>query len=355
MSIGSRVMAICLLMVVAACSPRPVAMRAAPDPAATIVPVFGVTGRRLDTGGSIFGYDRPREVEHFRIDVSVPPTHRPGRIAWPKVAPDAATDFVVTEAGIYPDARAMIADMRRTVPGRETLLFVHGYNTTLSEAFFRTAQIITDFDVTMPGVVFAWPSAGDPRGYLYDRDSVLFARDDLEQILHDLTARPGDRVFLLAHSMGSQLTMETLRQIAIKGDRRLLDRLSGVVLVAPDIDPDLFARQAAAIGTLPQPFLIFVSQRDRALTLSSFITGRKPRLGVITEANQIERPDVQVIDVTVLTKGGDSLNHAVPFTSPDAILLLNSVMTRAEREGRGLLRAVTEQLPLIPAIPAIPR
>ncbi|PKQ13561.1 MAG: hypothetical protein CVT70_03895 [Alphaproteobacteria bacterium HGW-Alphaproteobacteria-1] len=351
MGIGARGLALFLVMVVAACSPRPVAMRAAPDPAATIVPVFGVTGRRLDTGGSIFGYDRPREVEHFRIDVSVPPTHRPGQIAWPKVAPDAATDFVVTEAGIYPDARALVSDMRRTVPGHETLLFVHGYNSTLSEVVFRTAQIVTDFDVKMPGVVFAWPSAGDPRGYLYDRDSVLFARDDLEQALRDLTARPGDRVFLLAHSMGAHLAMETLRQIALRGDRALLDRLSGVVLVAPDIDPDLFARQAKVIGTLPQPFLIFITQRDRALSVSGFITGRKPRLGVIAEAEEIERPDVQVIDVTALSEGGPALNHSVPLTSPTAIKLLNSVMTRAEREGRGLLRSVAEQLPLIPTNP----
>ncbi|WP_210878066.1 alpha/beta hydrolase [Roseovarius autotrophicus] len=351
MGISGRSLALILVMVVAACSPRPVAMRAVPDPAATIVPVFGVSGRRLDTGGSLFGNDRPQEVQHFRIDVSVPPTHRPGRIAWPKVAPDAATDFVVTEAGVYPDARALIADMRRTVPGQETLLFVHGYNSTLSEATFRMAQIITDFEVQMPGVLFAWPSAGDPRGYLYDRDSVLFARDDLERTIRDLTARPGDRVFLLAHSMGSHLTMETLRQISLKGDRRLLDRLSGVVLVAPDIDPDIFARQAEVIGTLPQPFLIFITQRDRALTFSGFITGRKPRLGVIAEAGEVVRPDVQVVDVTDLSEGGAALNHSVPLTSPTAISLLNAVMTRAEREGRGLLRAVAEQLPLIPTSP----
>lgn len=344
-------LALVLVMVIGACSPRPVAMRAEPVPEATIVPVFGVAGRQLDTGESLFGNDRPRDVTPFRIDVSVPPTHRPGRIAWPKVEPDAATDFVVADAGVYPDMRAMVRDIRRSSPERETLLFVHGYNTTFSEAVFRTAQIVTDFEVTMPAVVFAWPSAGDPRGYLYDRDSVLFARDDLERTLRALLSRPGERVFLMAHSMGAHLTMEALRQIALKGDRALLDRLSGVVLVAPDIDPDIFSRQAAAIGTLPQPFLIFITQRDRALSLSGFITGRKPRLGVLAEPGQIDRSDVQVIDVSDLAEGGPALNHSVPFTSPTAISLLNSVMTRAEREGRGLLRAMADHLPLIPTGP----
>jgi len=344
MTMRLRGLALVLVMVVAACAPRPVAMRAPPDPAATVVPVFGISGRRLDTGEPTFGTDRPKKVQHFRVDVSVPPGHQAGQIEWPEGPPDAATDFVVTDAGTYPDARALVADMRRTVPGRDTLLYVHGYNNTLSEATFRMAQILIDFEVKMPGVVFAWPSAGDPRGYLYDRDSVLFARDDLEASLRALTTRPGDRVFLFAHSMGGHLTMETLRQIALKGDRALLDRISGVALISPDIDPDLFARQAAAIGILPQPFVIFISRVDRALTISGLITGRKPRLGVIADAEEVTRPDVKVIDLTELADGA-ALNHFVAVTSPAAIEMLTNSMARSEQTGRSLLRTLADQLP----------
>ena len=350
MTLGLRILALCLLTVAAACAPRPVAMRAPPDPAATIVPVFGISGRRLDTGKPTFGTDRPRQVQHFRVDVSLPPTHRPGQIEWPDGPPDAATDFVVTAAGTYPDAHALVADMRRTVPGRESLLYVHGYNNTLSEATFRMAQILHDFEVKMPGLVFAWPSAGDPRGYLYDRDSVLFARDDLEASLRALAARPGERVFLLAHSMGAHLTMETLRQIALKGDRALLNRISGVALISPDIDPDLFGRQAAAIGTLPQPFVIFISRVDRALPLSGLVTGRKPRLGAIAGAEEVRRPDVQVIDLTDLADG-TALNHFIAVPSPEAIELLTNSMARSERAGRSLLRTLADQLPGGPPVP----
>jgi esterase/lipase superfamily enzyme len=350
MKIRLRGLVLVLVMVVAACAPRPVAMRAPPDPAATVVPVFGISGRRLDTGEPTFGTDRPKELQHFRVDVSVPSGHQAGQIEWPEGPPDAATDFVVTNAGTYPDARALVADMRRTVPGRDTLLFVHGYNNTLSEATFRMAQILVDFEVKMPGVVFAWPSAGDPRGYLYDRDSVLFARDDLEASLRALTARPGDRVFLFAHSMGGHLTMETLRQIALKGDRALLDRISGVALISPDIDPDLFARQAAAIGTLPQPFVIFISRVDRALTISGLITGRKPRLGVIADAEEVTRPDVKVIDLTDLADGA-ALNHFIAVTSPAAIELLSNSMARSEQTGRSLLRTLADKLPGGPPVP----
>lgn len=343
---GRLVRGLCALalIVAAACAPRATAMRAAPDPAATIQPVFVATGRELHKTGPIFGLARRDGLNYFRADISIPPTHATGQIEWPEGVPDAATDFVVTGTEVYRGADRMLAEMRRESAGTETLVYIHGYNNTLSEAMYRLAQIKTDFDVSMPGVLFSWPSAGDPRGYIYDRDSVLFARDDLVGLLRRLTARPGDKVFLLAHSMGAQLTMEALRQIALSKDRTLLSRISGVVLMSPDIDPDVFQRQAEAIGTLPQPFLIFITKADRALTLSGFITGRKPRLGVIDAVEEVARPDVAVIDFTALSDG-EAYNHYVPVTSPAAISMLNRIIGQASQGGSAFLRDMTLTLP----------
>lgn len=36
--------------------------------------------------------------------------------------------------------------------------------------------------------------------------------------------------------MGAGLLMEALRQTAVRGDRRTLDRIGGVMLISPDID-----------------------------------------------------------------------------------------------------------------------
>lgn len=345
-----RAAAVLFIALLAACAPRPAAMRAPADPAATVQPIFVATGRRLDQTGRIFGLERQDGLNYFRADISVPPTHRTGRIEWPEGPPDAATDFVVTRTEVFGGPGQMISAMRRAQPGRQTLLYVHGYNNTLSEAMYRLAQIRTDFDIDMPPLLFSWPSAGDPRGYVYDRDSVLFARDDLAALLGRLTAGPDDRVFILAHSMGSQLTMEALRQIALGGDRKVLERISGVVLMSPDIDPDLFERQAETIGRLPQPFLIFITRVDRALSLSAFISGRKPRLGVIDAADKVNRPDVQVIDFSALADG-EAYNHYVPVTSPAAIEMLNAIIAHAGREGTGFLQGLSLQLPAADALP----
>ena len=320
-----------MMLAIAACAPRPAAQRAAPSPLASIERVFVATERDLGALGPSFGRTRPSGLQYLSVDVSVPPTHRPGHVEWPEGPPDAATDMVVTDSRVYKDGRAMVGAMRRRMPGRETLVFVHGYNNTFSDSVYRMAQISTDFDVDGPGVVFSWPSAGDPRGYAYDRDSVLYSRKAFEQVLDQLTARPGDRVLLLGHSMGALLMMETLRQAALRGNRQLIDRVAGLVLISPDIDRDVFRRQAAVIGDLPQPFLIFVSQQDRALSLAGLLTGRKPRLGVIDDPAELTGIEgIKVVDFSALSDG-EGLDHAVPLTSPAAISVLRGLI----REARG--------------------
>ena len=195
MTVRTGLTGLCLLLLVA-CAARPTAERAPPDPSAEIQPIYVVTERALNKTGANFGLERNEGLNHFRALVSVPPTHQPGRIEWPEGPPDAATDFVVTGTNIYAGESAFVRDVHAETPTRETLMFVHGYNNTLSESLYRLAQIQADFATNMPAVLYSWQSAGDARGYVYDRDSVLFARDDMEKTLRALTRANGEKVFL---------------------------------------------------------------------------------------------------------------------------------------------------------------
>ncbi|MEM7732635.1 MAG: alpha/beta fold hydrolase [Pseudomonadota bacterium] len=314
---------------IASCAPNNVAQFGSGNSLATMERIFVATELELSNLGPIFGEERPEGLKFLSLDVSVPPTHEPGNIEWPDGVPDAATDFVMTDSQVYPNAPSMISAMRANIPSRETLVYVHGYNVTFSDAVYRFAQIRTDFGFVDNGLVFSWPSAGDLRGYAYDRDSVLYSRDDFEAVLNALTVGSGGTVHILGHSMGSQLVMETLRQAALRGNRGMLDRVSSVVLMSPDIDPDVFRQQARAIGTLPDPFLIFVSRQDRALNISALLTGFKPRLGVIDSRDQLDDLDVQIIDFTELSDGR-ALDHSVPVTSPVAIKVLRGMIEQSE-------------------------
>ena len=323
-----RCLAVLCLAILTACTPHQAAQYGPTVPEASIQTVFVATQKALDRTGRTFGARRTGEMRYFRADISIPPTHQPGRIEWPEGPPDAATDFVVAGTDVFASDDMFLRAVKARRTGRETHVFVHGFNVTLSDGLFRLAQIREDFGVTGASVLFSWASAGDPRGYIYDRDSALYARDDLEALLHDLADGPNDRVTLLAHSMGAHIVMEVMRQAALRGDQRLLERINAVVLMSPDIDPDVFRRQAEAIENLPDPFLIFVSQQDRALSLASFITGRKPRLGKIDSPEAVAGLPVRVIDFTALSDG-EGLDHAVALTSPTAISVLNGMIAQA--------------------------
>jgi esterase/lipase superfamily enzyme len=207
----------------------------------------------------------------------------------------------------------------------DTLIFVHGFNVNNAEAVYRLAQIKHDYQVDGEAVLFSWPSAGSPAGYVYDRDSVTFSRDGLEQVINALTAKSDQTVFLVGHSMGSHLVMEVLRQMSLSGNRNALSRISGVALTSTDIDPDVFRRQITRIDPLPERFAIFTSEQDRALGVTSFLTGNKSRLGVITRPQDVADLPVTLIDLTSV-RDGDTQHHNVAATSPTAMAFLRGLL-----------------------------
>jgi len=84
----------------------------------------------------------------------------------------------------------------------------------------------------------------------------------------------------------------------------------------------VFKSQASTFGDLPQPFLILSSSRDRALRLSSFITGEPNRLGNITDIGEVSDLEVYVIDIAAYSTGS---GHFTIGDSPELITLLNNI------------------------------
>ena len=281
-----------------------------------------------------WGSDRLEGLSFVGFDVHIPPQREPGDVQPTRASdatPDPAEQFLVTRADGLRDAAGFRAELARALAARpagqrEVMVFVHGFNTSFADGLYRTAQIRHDFDVPGVAVHYAWPSAGNPFGYAYDRDSALFARDGLEQLLREIAANGTHRIVLVAHSMGSNIVMEAMRQLRIGGRQDVLDRIGGVILMSPDIDVDVFRSQALRIGALPQPFMIFTSQRDRALRLSATITGQRARLGNIGTVEDVADLDVTLVDVSEFRGGAqDGLNHFTAATSPAMIRLLSEV------------------------------
>lgn len=320
---------------------------APPPDGATPVTLLAATTREAapDNPAIMFNGERGRGLSFARLSVSIPPAsaRAKGDVQWPgRLPPDPAREFATLEArDASPDvaARTLAEGLSGRAKGR-ALVFVHGYNNRFEEAVYRFAQILHDSGAPAAPVLFTWPSRGRLFAYYYDRESANFSRDALEAVLRSLVANPRVReVDILAHSMGNWLTMESLRQIAIR-DGRLPGKIRNVMLAAPDVDVDVFATQMRRIGQPRPRFTLFVSQDDRALALSRRIADGALRLGAVDPTQEpvqsmLAAENVVVLDLTEI-RGVGSSNHSKFATSPEVVRFIGQRLVEGQPiESRG--------------------
>ena len=316
------------------------------DPSArnvgTIEHVFVGTTRVYDTQAKTFGSDRSPTLSLAEYDISVPPNRKPGEIKWPKEGrpADPTTEFVTASETLFANDAGFRKDLGKALrangnTNRRAMIFVHGFNNTFGEGLYRVAQLSHDLRQPVVTVHYSWPSAAQALGYVHDRDSTLFARDGLEDLFNEVIASGARDVVIVGHSMGAHLVVETLRQMDIRDSVKLRSHLAGVVLLSPDIDVEVFKSQVATFETLPQPFVIMSSSKDKALRVSSIITGQPNRLGNLEDIQQLEELDVRVIDVAAFSTGS---GHFTIGDSPELIALLSGAAERQRMFGAGNTR-----------------
>ena len=114
-------------------------------------------------------------------------------------------------------------------------------------------------------VHFAWPSAASTLAYVTDRESALYSRDALETTIDTLGRSNATRMDLVGHSMGAFLLMDTLRLMARTENRAFFRKVNAVILISPDIDIDVFRKEAEPVLARGVKIYVIVSQGDRAL------------------------------------------------------------------------------------------
>jgi esterase/lipase superfamily enzyme len=303
-----------------------------PVPGTQRVNMFVATTRDpAKTPAELFTGERGDNLSIAEVAVSIPPekVRAAGEVAWPKATPgDPEREFAVLKANVLHPSQVRERVRQRLVEdgGRKkgkVLLFIHGYNNRFADAVMRFAQISNDSGTPALPVLFTWPSRGTALAYGFDRESANYSRDALELVIRALNANPQvGEIDVLAHSMGAWVTIEALRQIAIR-DGRLPPKIKNVIAAAPDVDVDVFGMQIARMGK-PRPlFTVFTSQDDRALAFSRRLWGGMDRLGQIDASveplnSQLAAQGVQVFDLTKM-RGNDNFNHGKFAESPDVV------------------------------------
>jgi esterase/lipase superfamily enzyme len=332
-------------LALAACAPRSsvtLLPEAAPPGAAERL---YVASARLPLAGGVDYANRVSpQLSFSEVVVSVPPDRAKGtvRLTAGGGRPDPQRDFLTVSTDPIRDGRAFVAALNRSLASlpranREVTVFVHGFNTNFGEGLYRHAQMRHDFAVPGLSVHFSWPSAANITAYGTDREAVLVARDQLEDLLGLLARANLSRIVVVGHSMGAFLVMEAMRQIAIRGETSVLRRTSTVILIAPDIDVEVFRRQMGELARHDVSVYVFSSSRDRALLVSARLRGQPERLGSLSDAATVADLPVTVIDLSDVVTQNDSLNHFKVATSPTMIALISGL----NRDGDAVIRDET--------------
>lgn len=307
----SPLIGVVLLIVLAGCSHAPARM--------PVIELGGAEGRsepiliattRAPSDDPALRLSTTRgELSFARADVWVPANRLPGEVVLPSRQVDPAREFALT--GYQPDLTrsawsAMLERQLLALPlaERQVFVFVHGFNTPFSDGLYLNAQILNDFGVRTAAVHYAWPSAGQFPAYLYDRDSAQYARDGLAETLEAIADSPAVSITILAHSMGSLVTMEALRQLSLEGRTEVLGKIDPVILASPDIDFDVFLNQLDSLDPPPGHMTVLVSDRDQALILSDTLRGGgRSRLGIGAQRDVLVDRGLAVVDMSGLRDG----------------------------------------------------
>ena len=297
----------------------------APPPRPSLVQIFIASTRKGESGAA--AQEASTEGTRYALTtLTFPPGHRAGEIERPMWGAGDPADHVVVAGRRELDADEFRAELASHLSGRigvnrDILVFVHGFNTSFEEARWRAGQIAADSRFGGVTMLCTWPTRGELLGYASDKDSATASRDALTELLADLAKTQGlGKIHVLAHSMGGWLAMEALRESAIAGNRDLGGHLGEVMLAAPDIDMDVFAKQMARIQ--PADVTVFATANDRALSLSSWIADARQRVGAIDPAKPRDRAALEKLGAKVydLSSFSDGLiGHGLYADTPDVI------------------------------------
>lgn len=244
------------------------------------------------------------KLHYGSVAVSIPGSHKSGALETPFMGFEFLRNpkqhlYIKTVNEISRDLFFQMLNEKLANPGsdelsQDAIVFIHGFNVAFEEAARRTAQIV--FDINFPGLplFFSWPSDAKLLGYMADREDAVWSVGYLEQFLNELQNQTGVKRFhLIAHSMGNQVLIGALHQIAMRSPPAA-PLFENIILAAPDFDAELFEQQIAPeVLGLANNWTIYASDKDMALNFSTSVNSAV-RLGIPLTA----LAGMQVIDAT---------------------------------------------------------
>lgn len=199
--------------------------------------------------------------------------------------PDAYDKAVDKAAAGVMDALGARLDQ---VARKEVFIFVNGVNTTFAQSMTDWTQVWHYLGREGVPLIFSWPSGHNGiKTYFIDSDAGDTSAEYLKKMVQLLASFDKvEKVSIIGHSRGCDITCRALLSLAEintaqgkKPGEGL--KLNNVLLLAPDVDINFFGYRVVENGVLEMPrmFTIFMSDRDKALSVSRWLRAGIKRLG----------------------------------------------------------------------------
>lgn len=156
------------------------------------------------------------------------------------------------------------------------LIYVHGFNVDFDSSIRSAAKLALDLGNRVVPVLLTWPSQGRVEQYFGDENNahlsgVALGNDFLKKFRDEVAAWPAQpEVHLLAHSLGSRVTLYSLEQLDAK------PFLTTLTFAAPDVDRLEFQSEAPKMldNQIAKRLTLYVGERDIPLAISQRLHGR---------------------------------------------------------------------------------
>jgi len=311
------------------------------------IDVYYATNRRAleskdpcSEGFSIDKSDKPQaEVISYGIcRVNVPKIHATGEISFSNDYTDDSDRYfkILSHKQLNFDSFQSQTGKSRT---KEILVFVHGFNVSFQDAVLRASQLAYDLKFQGSVILFSWPAGANngilsapliAQTYSHNKENAALSVSAAVDFF-DLLSRIDLKTYVYVHSMGHQVVIPALVELAQNTDISLL--VHELILNAPDFDLKEFVKLSPALLKLAKHITIYCSYNDNALLASQRFNGGA-RIGGCELIPGMDVINVSEIDEPILGLG---LGHSY-YSSRAVLTDVAQLIIGVEAENRLFVR-----------------
>jgi len=228
---------------------------------------------------------------------------------------------------------------------KDVYIYVHGYKVVYENPILVSAELWHFLGYDGAFIAYAWPSTPSKFAYIKDSDTSAGFSRNLRLLLELISEKTNaERIHVLGYSNGTRLVTRAMEQLALVNQGKTRDeiyeklRLHNVILIGSDLDRGVFDSYVAdGLLDVSKHLTIYMSEHDKALGLSQFLT-RRQRVGQMfggeggemTESGRralVEYRDrISLVNVSDAEGAGTGNGHGYfrssPWASSDVLMTL---------------------------------